>query len=288
VTNSIFLIGAHCILTLKWTASQTLEKLEPFSDFLLHYRDAAEGDPTYGLEMKWCFSALEKAASLQWIDLDHFDYEEYTHYEQVENGDLNWIIPGKILAFCSPTTVGTNNGITVTHTPNHYIPYFKKSGITAIVRLNSPLYQPEEFTDHGFEHHDLHFPDGTTPTLDIVEKFISIAENTNAIAVHCKQGLGRTGTLNACYIMKHYDFNADESIAFQRIQRPGSVVGPQQPFLHKMEPKMKSALLGIPISPTKKNGTPIKASPRHLLKSIRRDKPTFIPVKSSKLVKQPA
>jgi cell division cycle 14 len=28
--------------------------------------------------------------------------EEYEHYERVENGDMNWIIPGKILAFSGP------------------------------------------------------------------------------------------------------------------------------------------------------------------------------------------
>ena len=31
-----------------------------------------------------------------------------------------------------------------------------------------------------------------------------------AIAVHCKAGLGRTGCLIGCYIMKHYKFTAEE------------------------------------------------------------------------------
>ena len=44
-------------------------------------------------------------------------------------------------------------------------------------------------------------------------------------------GLGRTGTLIACYIMKHYKFTAAEAIAWIRICRPGSVIGPQQEFL---------------------------------------------------------
>jgi len=289
VTNGILLMGAYCILTLKWTAAATMEKFSSFQDCLLHYRDAAEGDPTYGLEMKWCFTALEKASALGWIDWNNFDYDEYTYYEQVENGDFNWIIPGKLLAFCSPTTVPINNGVTITHSPDYYVPYFQEHGITAVVRLNSDLYKAEEFTVHGIAHHELQFPDGTTPTLEIVESFLKIAENTNAVAVHCKQGLGRTGTLNGCYIMKHYDFNAAECIAFQRIQRPGSVVGPQQHFLHKIEPKVKAAKLGQPFSPTKKNGTPIKPSPKNCNKAARKEKPSIIPLKTNKTpIKQTA
>ena len=33
---------------------------------------------------------------------------------------------------------------------------------------------------------------------------------SGAVAVHCKAGLGRTGCLIGCYIMKHYKFSAEE------------------------------------------------------------------------------
>lgn len=52
-----------------------------------------------------------------------------------------------------------------------------------------------------------------------------------AIAVHCKAGLGRTGSLIGAYLMKHYRMTACEVISFMRIMRPGSVVGPQQNWL---------------------------------------------------------
>lgn len=44
-------------------------------------------------------------------------------------------------------------------------------------------------------------------------------------------GLGRTGSLIGCYIMKHYHFNVMEAIAWIRICRPGSIIGHQQHWL---------------------------------------------------------
>lgn len=40
---------------------------------------------------------------LDWFDYKKFDIAEYEHYEKIENGNLNWIIPGEFLAFSSPT-----------------------------------------------------------------------------------------------------------------------------------------------------------------------------------------
>lgn len=49
--------------------------------------------------------------------------------------------------------------------------------------------------------------------------------------MHCKAGLGRTGTNIAAYMIKHYDYTAREAIAWCRLCRPGSIVGPQQQYL---------------------------------------------------------
>ncbi|GBP44078.1 Dual specificity protein phosphatase CDC14B [Eumeta japonica] len=85
-------------------------------------------------------------------------------------------------------------------------------------------------------HIDLFYPDGSCPPRHILFKFLQISEETEgAIAVHCKAGLGRTGTLISCYLIKHYKMSAHEAIAWLRVCRSGSVIGHQQEWLERLE-----------------------------------------------------
>merc|ERR1712154_522440 len=111
--------------------------------------------------------------------------------------------------------------------------------VTTIIRLNKKCYDKRIFTKAGFDHHDMYFVDGTTPSDQIIAKFNDICEKAKGmLAVHCKSGLGRTGSCVGCYMMKHYARTAQDVIAWLRICRPGSVIGPQQQFLEQQQPKM--------------------------------------------------
>jgi cell division cycle 14 len=176
---------------------------------------------------------------LGWFSVSGFNLKEYEYYERVENGDLNWIIPHKFVAFSSPGEKEVDQEGHRVNTPKDYIPIFKKFNVTTVVRLNTKTYNAKDFKDAGIAHHDLYFHDGTTPTVDIINRFIELAEHEpNAIAVHCKAGLGRTGTLIGCYAIKHYHFNPAYFIGYIRICRPGSVLGPQQHFLIEMASRL--------------------------------------------------
>ncbi|CAK8688947.1 unnamed protein product [Clavelina lepadiformis] len=238
--NAAFLVGAYQILHLKRTAEEAYRPLvagncPPY----LPFRDASFGPCSYNLTLLDCLHGVERAITHRLYAPDTFDPDEYEHYERVENGDFNWILPERFLAFSGPHPRSKiENGYPL-HAPEAYFPYFRKHGVSCIIRLNKKMYDSKRFQDAGFDHHDLFFVDGSTPSDAILKRFLDICENTDgAIAVHCKAGLGRTGTLIACYMMKHFRFTAAESIAWIRISRPGSIIGPQQHYLEDKQHSM--------------------------------------------------
>ncbi|CAF4581759.1 unnamed protein product [Rotaria socialis] len=269
--NAAFLIAAYSIIYLKRTPEEAYKPLvsginaaHPF----LPFRDASLGSSSYNLTLLDTLQGLYKAMLHGFFDFENFDLDEYEHYEKVENGDLNWIVPRKLLAFSGPHAKSKiENGYPL-HAPEAYFTYFRKRNVSTIVRLNKKIYDSKRFVDAGFDHFELFFNDGSTPSDAIALKFLNIVEQAKgAVAVHCKAGLGRTGTLIGAYLMKHYKFTAAEVIAWLlhlaglgrtgtligaylmkhykftaaeviawlRICRPGSVIGPQQNFLEEKQ-----------------------------------------------------
>ncbi|XP_052860234.1 dual specificity protein phosphatase CDC14C [Anopheles cruzii] len=234
--NAAFLMGSYAIIYLQHTAESILRTLHIQSNRLGKFCDASQHGPSYLISLYDCLSAIEKAHSKGFFYFADFDAYAYEYYERVENGDLNWIVPGKLLAFCGPHKDSrVENGVQL-HGPEKYIEYFHLNNVTAVVRLNMKKYDAKKFTAERINHCELYFVDGGVPTNMILRRFLSFCEmEKGAIAVHCKAGLGRTGTLIGAYIIKHFSFSALEAIAWLRICRPGSVIGQQQTWLQHSE-----------------------------------------------------
>ncbi|XP_015759676.1 PREDICTED: dual specificity protein phosphatase CDC14A-like [Acropora digitifera] len=166
--------------------------------FKFYCRDASFGSCTYNLSLLDVLNGLNKALQNGFFNFDTFDVDEYEHYERVENGDFNWILPDKFLAFSGPHNKSRiENGYPL-HAPEAYIPYFKKHSVTAVVRLNKKFYDARRFTDHQIDHFDLFFVDGSVPSDMIVRRFLTIAENSKGgVAVHCK---GKSKAENTCFL----------------------------------------------------------------------------------------
>ncbi|KAL3816244.1 hypothetical protein ACHAXA_002190 [Cyclostephanos tholiformis] len=246
----------------------TLMPQSPFARLhpLPPYHDASPVACTYDLSVKDCLMGLDKARRFGFFKFGDatpspppsssspssymmadgcpasFDVDEYEHFEQVENGDLNWIIAGRILAFAGPQSkrLTTSDGYCVL-TPDEYIPYFRQRNVELVIQLNKGCYDGMRFANAGIRHVTHTYPDGSCPELGILHEVLSDMEGVNrnmAFAVHCKAGLGRTGTCIGAYIMKHFRFTAREVIGYMRICRPGMVIGPQQHFLEDIEQLM--------------------------------------------------
>jgi len=240
--NAAYLICAYQVIAQHKPAEAAFEPFAGVYPPFLPYRDAIRGACPYHCTILDCIKGLEFSIKSNWFDWNRFDVNSYEFFEKVEHGDMNWIIPDKFLAFAGPSPNSTDNDGYPAFTPEDYVPIFRDARIELVVRLNNKQYDRRRFIDHGIKHVDLYFVDGSCPSREIIAKFLHIAESEpGPIAIHCKAGLGRTGTLIGLHTMKWHRFPARAFIGWNRISRPGSILGPQQQYLCDIQNEMFQA-----------------------------------------------
>jgi len=105
----------------------------------------------------------------------------------------------------------------------------KQEGIRAIISLTGTPLNPQTVRRLGFEY--LHSHISGTPAFDQLNGIIQFINEQNSssrsVLVHCAEGMGRTGTVLAAYLVSH-GLGADEAIRHVREKRPGSILTTEQ------------------------------------------------------------
>ena len=254
LTNAVFLLGTYLILKEDLTPREVANS---FSDVgaqqIEPYRQSSSEAADLALSVLDCWKGLAKSKIKAWIrfseSTDHWgeiSIAQYLHFEEPGNGDLQEVVPGKFIAFKGPVDLGDHEyhddatGVRE-FSPSYYVDVFRNMGVSTIIRLSEPRYDAAAFTSHGFEHFDLEFEDCTAPPDDMVAAFFRIVDSApGAVAVHCSDGLGRTGTLISLHLMRSHGFTGREAMGWLRIMRPGSVIGEQQRYLCAVHERLRA------------------------------------------------
>ena len=98
--------------------------------------------------------------------------------------------------------------------------------ISVLINLHEKAHPPAQLMKYGLAEVHIPVKDFTAPSLVQLEQGIAAIRETLAagqrVAVHCGGGLGRTGTLLACYLVER-GLSAEEAIRRVRMVRPGSI-----------------------------------------------------------------
>ena len=121
------------------------------------------------------------------------------------------------------------------------------AGIGAIVTLSEVALNQDVLRRLGLSYLHLPVEDMSAPTIEDVREFVTFVHDTRrrqaGTLVHCTAGMGRTGTMLACYLV-HEGSTPTEAMDEVRRRRPGSIETPTQEALVRQYSDLLGGSLG--------------------------------------------
>ena len=139
--------------------------------------------------------------------------------------NFSWIIEEKLAGSAIPTS-------------KEEIDWIKQEGVKSIVTIREEPLEDEWIKDVNYLHvhsNDMGIPEfnDLVFAVDFIHRKI---EDNKPVMVHCLAGLGRTGTILACYMIKYQKMSTQDAIDFVREQRHGSIQSyPQEEIIFRFE-----------------------------------------------------
>ena len=128
---------------------------------------------------------------------------------------FHWIIPGRLAGTSGPGVV---------HALDYDLDLLQGAGVTTLVTLTEGNLPQEALASHGLQNLHLPIPDGSAPALEDAEALVqgirTLIETDHVVAVHCLQGIGRTGVVLACCLVDGGGMSAQAALARLRSISP--------------------------------------------------------------------